>query len=81
MYQADFTCDFDLVQYPFDKQICLMKFKIRSASVNLIKWNEAYSKVQYAGEKLLLENIVGDLSMEFHIIDNYSFIFVSISCH
>ncbi|XP_069189029.1 uncharacterized protein [Procambarus clarkii] len=54
-YTTAFTCDFDLVLYPFDVQYCDMRFRMLSGSKDYLIFEEAASSATYHGSTLLLE--------------------------
>ena len=54
-YATEFTCDFNLVLYPFDDQYCDMLLKITSASKDYLIFDNKTSTVSYLGNPLLLE--------------------------
>ena len=52
-YYTDFSCIFELRYYPFDTQICRMKFEIKSKRIDQLKLTEG--RVDYIGPKDLVE--------------------------
>nr|XP_027229707.1 glycine receptor subunit alpha-4-like [Penaeus vannamei] len=68
-YSTVYTCNFDLVLYPFDIQFCYMKLQILSASSEYLifnsrgQWRSCYSSVEYLGPTLLVEYGVGRIDL------------------
>ena len=54
-YGITFTCDFDLILYPFDEQHCDMELELSSASIDYLAFAANASGVSYTGNPLLLE--------------------------
>lgn len=71
-YQASFTCDFDLLGYPFDSQTCFMLLSMRSATSKVIVFDGNNSSTSYKGNVLLLEYEVGDVSLSTYTEGGYS---------
>uniref|UniRef100_A0A6A7FW06 Glycine receptor subunit alpha-2-like n=1 Tax=Hirondellea gigas TaxID=1518452 RepID=A0A6A7FW06_9CRUS len=59
-YATLFTCDFNLILYPFDDQYCDMLLQLSSASTAYIRFNVPDSYVKFLGNPLLLEYEMSD---------------------
>ncbi|XP_069937796.1 uncharacterized protein, partial [Cherax quadricarinatus] len=66
-YNTNFTCDFNLVLYPFDVQYCDMRLRMISASKNYLTFDEVASSAAYYGSSLLLEYQVGAGQLKFRL--------------
>ena len=67
-YFIDWTCDYNLLFYPFDTQVCKMTFEIQGGTKDYLQLEaDAYDNftgVDYLGDKLLLEYTVGDMLLK-----------------
>ncbi|XP_076047393.1 glutamate-gated chloride channel alpha-like [Oratosquilla oratoria] len=63
-YQTIFSCDFDLLMYPFDKQLCSMKLMLTSASSEYLTFDGSNSQVEYTGSRSLLEYHIDNIVLE-----------------
>ncbi|KAK3896195.1 hypothetical protein Pcinc_000117 [Petrolisthes cinctipes] len=77
-YSTIFTCNFDLVLYPFDIQMCFMRLQILSASSEYLIFNATNSHVAYLGQKLLVEYGIGKIDLEVDDTKQYSEIRVQV---
>ncbi|XP_042235984.1 gamma-aminobutyric acid receptor subunit pi-like, partial [Homarus americanus] len=71
-YSTVFTCNFDLVLYPFDIQTCSMQLQIQSASSEYLIFNSNDSYVQYLGQKFLIEYGIGLIDLQVDNAMQYS---------
>lgn len=60
-YTIDFTCNFQLNDYPFDVQKCFMNFKLKKPTSNVAKL--VLLNANYAGGEDLLEYRVMNTTM------------------
>ena len=66
----DWTCDYNLLFYPFDTQVCKMMFEISGGTKDYLKLDVDvdpsinFTGVDYLGEKLLLEYTVGQMMLK-----------------
>ena len=60
--QAFYFCEFHVQYFPFDKHVCLMQFKMRSASINRALLHP--DAVKYEGPKIMSEFTIDDIAME-----------------
>ncbi|XP_045114123.1 uncharacterized protein LOC123506251 [Portunus trituberculatus] len=63
-YFTIYTCNFDLVLYPFDIQKCYLRLQIISASSEYLVFNINDSTVNYFGEKFLVEYGIGKIDLK-----------------
>jgi len=63
-YFIDWTCDYDLLYYPFDTQVCKMVFDMSGATVEYVDMNLDGEGVEYTGKKALLEYHVGQMMLK-----------------
>ena len=67
-YFVDWTCDYNLLFYPFDTQVCKMLFEMTGGTRDYltleIDRDEEGKGVHYQGEKLLLEYTVGEMMLK-----------------
>lgn len=54
-YRTVYTCNFNLILYPFDVQTCEMHLRITSASKDLLTFDQSNSSVVFIPNPLLLE--------------------------
>ncbi|XP_076041999.1 uncharacterized protein LOC143025904 [Oratosquilla oratoria] len=62
-YSTTFTCDFNLILYPFDDQYCDMHLRILSASKSYLEFDFEKAASVYLGNALLIEYEVGQPEM------------------
>ncbi|KAF2363380.1 Neurotransmitter-gated ion-channel ligand-binding domain [Trinorchestia longiramus] len=58
LYTAVYSCDFDLLMFPFDAQDCYMLFTLTSAAASYMTLRT--DVVEYIGQKELIEYTIGD---------------------
>lgn len=75
-YRTVYTCNFDLILYPFDVQTCEMHLRITSASKDLLTFDHLNSSVFFIPNPLLLEY---EVEFENHIPYSLLFCLVSIN--
>jgi len=63
-YFIDWTCDYDLLYYPFDTQVCKMLFELSGATIDYIVTEVDTEGVEYLGKKALLEYVIGDMMLK-----------------
>ncbi|XP_063883283.1 gamma-aminobutyric acid receptor subunit delta-like [Scylla paramamosain] len=63
-YSTIYTCNFDLVLYPFDIQECYLRLQIISASSEYLVFNVNDSAVEYLGQKFLVEYGIGKINLK-----------------
>ena len=67
-YFTDWTCDYNLLFYPFDTQVCKMTFELSGGTKDYLQLEldvyDNFTGVDYLGEKLLLEYTVGEMMMK-----------------
>jgi len=63
-YFIDWTCDYDLIYYPFDTQVCKMVFDMTGVTRQYVDMDVDYDGVEYTGQSVLLEYIVGDMMLK-----------------
>jgi len=63
-YFIDWTCDYDLIYYPFDTQICKMVFDMTGVTRDYVDMDVDYDGVEYTGKEVLLEYVVGDMMLK-----------------
>merc|ERR1712061_552887 len=67
-YFIDWTCDYNLLFYPFDTQVCKMTFELAGGTKDYLQLEvDAYDNftgVDYLGDKLLLEYTVGEMLLK-----------------
>ncbi|XP_037781088.1 glutamate-gated chloride channel alpha-like [Penaeus monodon] len=66
-YSTVYTCNFDLVLYPFDIQNCYMVLQVLSASSDYLIYDAGGSSVEYLGPTLLVEYGIGRIDLQ---VDN-----------
>ncbi|XP_076058520.1 uncharacterized protein LOC143035535 [Oratosquilla oratoria] len=71
-YSTVYTCNFDLVLYPFDIQSCFLQLKILSASSEYIIFNQTDSSVDYLGQTSLIEYGIGGIDLVVNNATQYS---------
>ncbi|XP_076058656.1 uncharacterized protein LOC143035676 [Oratosquilla oratoria] len=71
-YSTVYTCNFDLVLYPFDIQSCFLQLKILSASSEYIIFNQTNSFVDYLGPTSLIEYGIGGIDLLVNNATQYS---------
>jgi len=65
-YQSSFTCQFNLLLYPFDEQLCY--FHLLLSDQTSTAFSNA-SEVDYLGSKILLEYVINDIAIEVDSIN------------
>ncbi|XP_069173660.1 uncharacterized protein [Procambarus clarkii] len=80
-YTTAFTCDFDLVLYPFDVQYCDMRFRMLSGSKDYLIFEEAASSATYHGSTLLLEYEIKQPKLFYDNSKEFSEMLVEITLH
>jgi len=63
-YFIDWTCDYDLLYYPFDTQICKMMFELNGITMEYVDLRPDELGVEYTGQRILLEYVVGDMLLK-----------------
>jgi len=63
-YFIDWTCDYDLVYYPFDTQVCKMMFDLNGITMDYVKLEKDFEGVTYTGQKVLMEYVIGDMYLK-----------------
>ncbi|KAK7084745.1 hypothetical protein SK128_000419 [Halocaridina rubra] len=77
-YFTIYTCNFDLVLYPFDIQNCYMQLQILSASSEYLIFNPSESFVEYLGSKYLVEYEIGPIDLQVVNTTQYSVLKVEV---
>ncbi|XP_071530491.1 uncharacterized protein [Panulirus ornatus] len=80
-YSTTFSCDFNLVLYPFDIQQCDMHLRMLSASKTYLKFNKTSTFVAYHGSELLLEYQLEQPKLIFDSDKEFSELRVRIPLH
>ncbi|XP_037779746.1 glycine receptor subunit alpha-2-like [Penaeus monodon] len=62
LYHVTYTCEFDLVMFPFDSQVCSLRFTMVSASAPYLRLTA--SRALYTGQKDLIEYTIRNVSVE-----------------
>ncbi|XP_045129533.1 uncharacterized protein LOC123515136 isoform X2 [Portunus trituberculatus] len=62
LYTLTYTCDFDLIMFPFDAQVCFLRFTLVSAAATYMQLVPAAAN--YSGPPALIEYTIGRLDME-----------------
>ena len=75
-YEVPYSCDFDLLMFPFDAQVCSLNFTLLSASFKYMEMKPHYSV--YTGNKYLIEYGIGSPSMNSTLYNDYSTVIVSV---
>ena len=63
-YHESFSCDFDLVNYPFDVQVCYMELRISSGTLDILRFDLVNSGSRYEGNPVLMEYEIGSLDLK-----------------
>ena len=63
-YFIDWTCDYDLVYYPFDTQVCKMLFDMTGGTKDYLEMAVDENGIEYLGEEYLLEYRVGGMLLK-----------------
>ncbi|XP_069167656.1 LOW QUALITY PROTEIN: uncharacterized protein [Procambarus clarkii] len=61
LYTASYSCDFDLIRFPFDSQVCRLRFALVSAAASFMVMDPHLAT--YIGPKYLVEYEIGDITM------------------
>ncbi|XP_063869502.1 glycine receptor subunit alpha-2-like [Scylla paramamosain] len=61
LYSVTYSCDFELLMFPFDAQVCTMKFMLVSASASYMTLVPTLAN--YTGKTSLIEYAIGHLTM------------------
>ncbi|XP_063889374.1 uncharacterized protein LOC135116084 isoform X2 [Scylla paramamosain] len=62
LYTLTYTCDFNLIMFPFDAQVCFLRFTLVSAAATYMQLVPAAAN--YSGPPALIEYTIGRLDME-----------------
>lgn len=62
-FYQEFTCDFDLSWYPFDRQICYMNFTVQGQTARSLILRSDKNVVKYFGKEYLVEYRVEELRL------------------
>ena len=62
-FYQEFTCDFDLTWYPFDRQVCYMNFTVQGQTGRSIILRQDKDRVNYYGKTYLVEYRVEKLEL------------------
>ncbi|KAL7635244.1 UNVERIFIED_CONTAM: hypothetical protein RMT77_014231 [Armadillidium vulgare] len=71
-YMSTFSCEFDLVFYPFDEQSCGMEFQILNAPKQFLLFDVNNTMAENTGSNMLIEYEVGTLSVKHLVSSGYS---------
>ena len=71
-YRSEFFCDFNLIRYPFDSQLCFLEFRLRYRTNESFHFFEATSRAFYKGSSFLTEYAIGKVFMQPVVLDGYS---------
>merc|ERR1712061_335427 len=67
-YFIDWTCDYNLLFYPFDTQVCKMTFEVSGGTKDYLRLEPDvdgdFKGVDYLGDRLLLEYTVGEMFLK-----------------
>jgi len=67
-YFIDWTCDYNLLFYPFDTQVCKMSFEMSGGTKDYLSMevdiDGNFTGVEYLGDTLLLEYTVGQMMLK-----------------
>ncbi|XP_069977730.1 uncharacterized protein [Penaeus vannamei] len=77
LYHVTYTCEFDLVMFPFDSQVCSLRFTMSSASAPFLRL--AASRALYTGQKDLIEYTIRNVSVEEGTDGDFSSVTVYVS--
>jgi ABC-type multidrug transport system fused ATPase/permease subunit len=73
-FYQEFTCDFDLSWYPFDRQVCFMNFTVQGeTSKGLILRPDLGNEISYLGETYLVEYHVDNQSLHIPKVEHGNF--------
>nr|XP_045625856.1 uncharacterized protein LOC123775072 [Procambarus clarkii] len=61
-YTAQYSCDFDLIMFPFDAQVCSLQFTLVSAASSYMVLKP--SSANYSGPKNLIEYTIGRVTIQ-----------------
>ncbi|XP_066946325.1 glutamate-gated chloride channel alpha-like isoform X1 [Macrobrachium rosenbergii] len=77
-YFTIYTCNFDLVLYPFDIQNCVLQLQILSASTEYLVFDSTDSHVEYLGPKYLVEYGIGTINLRVENSTQYGMLKVEV---
>ncbi|XP_068250178.1 uncharacterized protein [Palaemon carinicauda] len=77
-YFTIYTCNFDLVLYPFDIQTCILQLQILSASTEYLVFDPEDSFVEYLGPRQLVEYGIGTIDLRVENSTQYSHLKVEV---
>jgi len=63
-YFIDWACDYDLIYFPFDTQVCKMVFDMTGGTKEYLRMAVDENGVEYLGEEYLLEYRVGGMLLK-----------------
>ncbi|XP_018007913.2 acetylcholine-gated chloride channel subunit acc-1-like [Hyalella azteca] len=70
-YNVHYSCDFDLLMFPFDAQDCLMTFELTSAAASYLMLRP--DNITYMGRKDLVEYTISEfIEINSSIVSGYS---------
>ncbi|XP_042858648.1 glutamate-gated chloride channel subunit beta-like [Penaeus japonicus] len=70
LYSVTYSCDFELLMFPFDAQLCLLHFELVSASSSYMTLIP--SKASYTGQDDLIEYSIGKVSIKMDEAGEFS---------
>lgn len=76
LYSVTYSCDFELLMFPFDAQVCQMKFMLVSASASYMTLVPTLAN--YTGKTSLIEYSIGHLTMSTLPNEEFSSIAVEV---
>ncbi|CAL4059215.1 unnamed protein product, partial [Meganyctiphanes norvegica] len=76
LYTVTYNCDFDLIMFPFDRQDCLMKFTLVSATSSYMELVEKAAR--FTGKKDLIEYSIGEVKIELGEEEAFSTVYVTV---
>ena len=54
-FGVEFRCDFDLMLYPFDRQLCFIDLELNKRILQFVEFDQQNSTVEYIGKNRGLE--------------------------
>lgn len=72
-YYQEYACEFDLIYYPFDTQVCTMVFEVQGKTDNYVKLAKAYQPgIEFLSSRKLVEYEIQMEAILFTSVKNIS---------
>ena len=72
-YYQEYACEFQLIYYPFDTQLCIMVFEVQGKTDNYVKLSkDNHPGIEFLSSRKLVEYEIQMEALQFRSVNNIS---------